>query len=219
MYHEPTALPGPFDLFERILAIGSHPDDVELGCFGTLARFQQLQSEITLCLLSDGGAHGLAEVRKKESEASAELLHARLVFGGLTDTQIPEGHPTISVIENVIAASQPTVILVPSLNDTHQDHRNTARASLSASRYVPLVLFYQTPSSTRQFNPTVYVDITDFIELKMNAIRLHQSQGKNVYMADRAVRGLAEFLGLQIYQSSKYFEGFEIHQMILGAQG
>jgi LmbE family N-acetylglucosaminyl deacetylase len=205
----------PFHLFKRILAIGSHPDDVELGCFGTLARFKQMHSAITLCVLSDGGRHGFSDTRRQESEASARLIEAPLVFGGLTDTEIPEGHPTISIIENVIEGFEPTAVFVNSQNDTHQDHRNVTRATLSASRHVPLVLFYQTPSSTRQFNPTVYVDISDFIELKMAAIQLHASQGKNVYMADRAVKGLAEFLGLQIYQGGKYFEGFEVHQMIL----
>jgi LmbE family N-acetylglucosaminyl deacetylase len=205
----------PFHLFQRILAIGSHPDDVELGCFGTLARFKRMHSAITLCVLSDGGRNGLSDTRRQESEASARLIQAPLVFGGLTDTEIPDGHPTISIIENVIEGFKPTAVLVNSVNDTHQDHRNVARATLSASRHVPLVLFYQTPSSTRQFNPTVYVDISDFMELKMSAVQLHVSQGKSVCMADRAVKGLAEFLGLQIYQSGKYFEGFEVHQMIL----
>ena len=53
------------------------------------------------------------------------------------------------------------------------------------------------------------------MEAKTRAVKIHASQGGNIYMADRAVVGLAEFLGLQVYQSGRYFEGFEIHQLLL----
>ncbi len=205
----------PFEgCLDRILAIGSHPDDIELGCFGTLLRYHRAGSRVALCVLSNGEGGGNPVKRCAEARASARLLKAELFLGGLPDMQIVEGHPTISFLESVIRDFRPTTVFVNSVNDTHQDHRNTTRATLSASRFIPFIFFYQTPSSTRTFNPVVFVDISEVVHDKVRAIRIHKSQGKNVYMADRAVTGLAEFLGLQIYQGGRYFEGFEVHQMI-----
>jgi LmbE family N-acetylglucosaminyl deacetylase len=204
-------------LFERILAIGPHPDDIELGCFGTLARFSKAGSQLAFVVLTAGGVGGETKTRKAEASASAKMLGAKLYMADLPDTQISEGQPTIRIIEEAIKEFKPTVVLVNSANDTHQDHRNAAKAAISASRFVPMVLFYQTPSSTRFFNPQIFIEINKFIDQKMEAVKLHKSQGENVYMADRAVKGLAEFLGLQIYQGGKYYEGFEIHQLIINS--
>lgn len=199
---------------KRILAVGPHPDDIELGCFGTLSRLKKQGSDIEFVVLTCGGVGGQVDERRHEAEKSAALLGAKVHFGDLEDTRIPEGFPTIKIIEDVIADFKPTAIIINSANDTHQDHRNVAKAAISAARFVPVVLFYQTPSSTRSFTPYVFFDVTEEIDQKIKAVRMHESQGENVYMADRAVKGLAEFLGFQVYQGGKYYEGFEIHQMI-----
>jgi LmbE family N-acetylglucosaminyl deacetylase len=203
------------NLFSRILAVGPHPDDIELGCFGTLAKYKKMGSEIGFVVLSFGGIGGEVELRKKEAIESASLLDAKTYFGELEDTRITDGIKTIEIIEKAINDFKPGVIIVNCPNDTHQDHRNAARAAISASRFVPMVLLYQTPSSTRDFNPKLFIDVTDFINLKSQAVSIHQTQGKNVYMAERAVKGLAEFLGFQIYQGGKYYEGFDVHQIII----
>lgn len=200
--------------FERILAIGPHPDDIELGCFGTLARFKAEGSQVVHFVASCGGVGAAEDQRREEAKKSAALIGATVYFGELPDTQIPEGHPTIGHIESIIKEFKPTCVIVNSGNDNHQDHRAVARAATSAARFVPLVMYYQTPSSNRHFVPQLYVNITDYIDLKKKAVRIHESQGQNVYMADRAVEGLSEFMGLQIYQGGKHFEGFEIYQMI-----
>jgi LmbE family N-acetylglucosaminyl deacetylase len=203
------------NLFERILAIGPHPDDVELGCFGALAKYKAEGSKIAHFVATCGGVGGEEQKRRDEAMESAKIIDAKVYFGELPDTAIPEAHPTIGMIEAVIKEFQPTCIIVNSPNDTHQDHRAVAKATISAGRFVPLILYYQTPSSGRQFTPNVFVDITETIDEKMKAVKLHKSQGENVYMADRAVRGLADFMALQVYQGGKYVEGFELYQMIV----
>jgi len=200
--------------FERILAIGPHPDDIELGCFGTLARFKKEGSQLEFLVLTYGGVRGSEGDRKKEAVQSAGILGVKPIFGGLKDTNVLEGKPTIDIVEQAIKNFKPSAVIVNSPNDTHQDHRNGARAAISACRFVPVVLFYQTPSSTRLFNPTVFVNINEYLDEKIKAVKIHKSQGQNVYMADQAVKGLASFLGLQIYQGGEHFEGFEVHQMV-----
>lgn len=200
---------------KRILAIGAHPDDVELGCFGTLARMHKNGAEIAIFIATCGGVGGDVEKRRTEAMASAKLLGVVPVFADLPDTAIPEGHPTIGLIEKIINDFKPDLVLTHSPNDMHQDHRNISRASISASRFVPIVLFHQTPSSTRQFKPDLYVSITDFLDIKLKALRLHESQGKNVYMADRAITGLVEYRAFELYKGGEAFEGFEVHQMVV----
>lgn len=208
-------IPKVDNIFSRVLAIGAHPDDIELGCFGTLAKLKESGSKISFLVATCGGVGGEIEKRRQEAKKSAGILGVDVHFADLEDTAIPEGHPTIKIIEDIINEFHPTVVFVHSPNDTHQDHRSVSRAATSAARFVPSVFFYQTPSSTRFFNPNFFIDVTDFINLKVKAVRVHKSQGQNVYMADRAVKGLSEFLGLQLYQGGKYFEGFEIHQIII----
>jgi LmbE family N-acetylglucosaminyl deacetylase len=203
------------NVFERILAIGAHPDDIELGCFGTLSEFKKKGSEVIFFVATFGGVGGDKQKRKSEALESAGILGANVVFGDLPDTEISEGPLTIRLIEDLILKFRPTAVFVHSSVDSHQDHRNISKAAISASRFVPAVFFYQTPSSTRYFNPNFFVDITDHMGDKIKAVKVHESQGKNVYMADRAVMGLAEFLGLQIYQGGRYFEGFEVYQIII----
>jgi LmbE family N-acetylglucosaminyl deacetylase len=203
------------EVFDRILAIGAHPDDIELGCFGTLARYRRQGSELAFLVLTWGGVNGSEATRVEESKAAAKIVGAELIGGDLPDTAIPDGYETISIIEAAVKSFRPTAVIVNSLNDTHQDHRATARATVSAARMVPTVLCYQTPSSGRSFHGSLYVDVTDHIEDKARAVALHVSQGDNVYMADRAVRGLAEFMGVQLYRNGRYFEAFEVHQLIL----
>jgi len=201
--------------FDRILAIGPHPDDIELGCFGAISEFKKKGSKVCFLVLTNGGFGGSITDRKNEANKSAKLLGAEIHFGNLKDTKVPDGRPTIDVIEKIIKKFKPTCVIMNSPNDTHQDHRNAAKAGISASRFVPVVLFYQTPSSTRVFTPSFYVDITGSIEDKISAVKLHKSQGDNVYMADEAVKGLAQFMALQIYQGGKYYEAFETSQIII----
>jgi len=201
--------------FDRVMAIGPHSDDIELGCFGTMVRLKSKGSKVAFCVLSAGEVGGNPEQRKKETIESAKKVGAKLYFGNLPDTKISEGHPSIGFIELCIEDFKPTTIFINSPNDSHQDHRNAANAAISAARFVPIVLFYQTPSSTRRFNSELYIDITEHIKEKIEAVKIHKSQGKNVYMAYKAVRGLAEFLGFQIYRGRRLYEGFEIYQMII----
>jgi LmbE family N-acetylglucosaminyl deacetylase len=80
------------------------------------------------------------------------------------------------------------VVFIPSENDTHQDHRAVYRAARVATRKVKEVYIYQAPSTTTDFSPTVYIDITGYIDKKVEAVRIHTSQSAKIYMADRVVR-------------------------------
>ncbi|HWL29628.1 MAG TPA: PIG-L deacetylase family protein [Burkholderiaceae bacterium] len=160
----------------RVLAIGAHPDDVEIGCGGTLARHNARGDELHILTLSRGSSGGDVNVRATEANRAADLLGAKLRLANLQDAHISEGVKTIEIIEAVIKEVQPTHVYTHSVEDTHQDHRAVHAASLVAARSVPNFFSYQSPSSTVDFRPRRFVDITHFIGQKLKLIDAYHSQ-------------------------------------------
>ena len=97
-------------------------------------------------------------------------------MANLRDTGITEGAETISIIEAAIRELNATDVYTHSLEDTHQDHRAVHAASLVAARGVANVYCYQSPSSTVEFKPHRFVDITHYIEKKIDLIGAYKSQ-------------------------------------------
>jgi LmbE family N-acetylglucosaminyl deacetylase len=154
---------------KRVLALAPHPDDMEIGCAGTLAAYAARGAEIHLFVATAGDVGGDADVRMREQEASAKLLGIRRVFwGGFPDTHLPDhANALLARLEEVMREVDPDLVLVNHCLDTHQDHRTMG--------YVPNVLAYETPSS-ESFQPTVFMDIQDTLEMKLKALEAHASQ-------------------------------------------
>jgi LmbE family N-acetylglucosaminyl deacetylase len=223
----------------KILAVGAHPDDVELGCGATLALYKKMGHEVHILVLTRGEASGDPEVREVECEKSAEVLcAARVHFGNMQDTKITDGVETIMKIENVIKKVKPDIVFAHSSKDGHQDHRNAGLASLSAARDAKKVLLYESPAALRDFCPQVFVDVTSTFEAKLNALRAYGSQTSKVYFrgdpvvqwstrskggenrkfpyVSIAVEGLARYRGFQA--GVALAEAFEVGKFILDIQ-
>jgi LmbE family N-acetylglucosaminyl deacetylase len=161
---------------KRVLAIGAHPDDVEIGCGGALAKHHARYDVLHILTLSRGAAGGDVNMRAVEAHRAAAMVGAHLEMASLRDTDISPGAETISIIEAAIRELHPTHVYTHSLEDTHQDHRAVHAASLVAARRVPNVYCYQTPSSTVDFKPNRFVDITHYIDRKIDLIGAYKSQ-------------------------------------------
>lgn len=199
----------------RVLAISPHPDDVELGCFGTLAAYADHGHEIHILVMTDGSRGGDPEKREKECRRSANLIGAAVHFAGIRDCRVADSYETIDIIETSLEKVKPRLVIGPSGKDTHQDHRNTARAMISATRRFPdQVLVYQTPSTTIDFTPICHFDVTDYYHLKEEAVRIHTSQSEKYYAAARAVRALASYRAFQLGNAERYFEAFEVARLV-----
>lgn len=159
-----------------VLAIGAHPDDVEIGVGGTLAAHAAAGDPITILTLSRGARGGAAADRQHESLAAADLLRARLFMEDLTDTAIPNADPTVGIIERVIAEVRPTTVYVHSRNDRHQDHRAVHEATVVAARRVEHLACYQSPSATIAFSPSRFVAIDGYVEAKLRLLEAFASQ-------------------------------------------
>lgn len=161
---------------ERVLAIGAHPDDVEIGAGGILAAHAHAGDDITILTLSRGDRGGDADSRQNESLAAAELLGARLFMKDLVDTEISSGGATVRLIEEVVQEIQPTIVYTHSGHDRHQDHRAVSEATLVATRKVGTVACYQSPSATIDYRPTRFIRIEQFIDQKLELLQCYQSQ-------------------------------------------
>ena len=185
----------------NILAIGAHPDDIEYGCAGTLVKYADRGHRILLMILTGGEEGGSGEERQQEQSAAAEIIGAQQVFwGGYRDTQLPLNKELIDKIEEVLVEVKPDLILVNYGDDTHQDHRILTEATMSATRYVRNVLFFEGPT-TQNFNPQVFVDISDTLERKSQALEAHGSQVMKTNIENMSIVELAKanatFRGIQ----------------------
>jgi LmbE family N-acetylglucosaminyl deacetylase/CheY-like chemotaxis protein len=161
---------------EIVLAIGAHPDDVEIGAGGTLLAHRAAGDTVAILTLSRGARGGDQAMRAREAQEAADVIGARLFLDDLEDTRIQEGDPTIGVIDAVITDLQPTVVYTHSVHDVHQDHRNVHRAAMVAARRVGRVYCFQSPSATIDFRPTYFVAINEHLGRKLKAIETFGSQ-------------------------------------------
>jgi LmbE family N-acetylglucosaminyl deacetylase len=185
----------------RILAIGAHPDDIEFGCGGTLIKYARQGHEIFLLVMTEGTGGGDGAIRRREQEESARIIRTRKLFwGGYPDTAIFLDRNLIQRVEEVIWEVRPSFIFVHYHDDTHQDHRNLATSTITATRYTRNVLFYEGPT-TQNFSPSVFVDVNGVLEDKIATLEAHASQvGKTniegLSIVDIA-RASAHFRGIQ----------------------
>lgn len=194
----------------NILAIGAHPDDIEIGCGGSLIKFARAGHKVYLMVLSDGSFGGDANVRRKEQMAAAKLMGAKNVFwGNLIDTEIVNNRDLIIKMDEIIRKVKPGVVFLNYYQDVHQDHRAASLAGISATRYIKEVLYYEVPT-THHFEPDVFVDIQDVLEKKLRLLKAHASQLEKTRVKNQTIlesaRSCANFRGFQ--GRVKYAEGF-----------
>lgn len=186
----------------KILAVGAHPDDIEIGCAGNLLKYAGSGHDVYLLVMTPGEMGGEAETRKKEQARSAEIMNAgELFWGEYKDTQLAAYlNNMISDIEAVVKKIKPDFVFVNYGDDTHQDHRVLSRATISATRYIKNVLFYETPT-TNNFSPTLFIDLKDTMDKKITALLAHKSQAERTNIEGLSIvdiaKSMAVFRGIQ----------------------
>lgn len=203
-----------------ILAIGAHPDDVELGCGGLLLKAVRNGHKVHILTLTRGAASGDPKQRTRELEKSAKFIGASKVrIGDFEDTNLTVSSGLIKYIEDFVDEVSPDLILTHFHGDIHHDHRAVSTATLEAARFNSNILAYEIPLS-RSFDPKVYYDISDVIDEKVELIRIFWSQRSKLYTKANAIKGLAEFRALQsrLNTSINYVESFEVLKMCLDVE-
>lgn len=199
----------------KILAIGAHPDDIELGCGGTLLKAARGGHEVYMFTLTRGGASGDPKQRTDELHRSAKFIGAKqLWIDNFEDSRLSVTSDLINHIEHFINKTRPDIIFTHSQGDVHHDHRAIAVATIEASRFNSNVLSYEIPLS-RNFEPKVFYDISDVVFEKVELIEIFWSQQSKLYLKANAIKGLAEYRALQsrLNTGVKYAEAFEVLKM------
>jgi LmbE family N-acetylglucosaminyl deacetylase len=195
---------------ERVLAIGAHPDDVEIGCAGTLLDHRLRGDRISILTLSRGAVGGDSAHRLDEATSTAEAIGAQLIFGDLPDTLIDDGIATIALIESVVKAIDPTVVYVHSGHDNHQDHRAVSTAATSATRGVRRVFAYQSPSANNEYRPTQFVAIDGVLQRKVQVLMMFDSQNGRSYLEPEMVVAGSRYWARHLAANARYAEPFEV---------
>jgi N-acetylglucosamine malate deacetylase 1 len=221
---------------QRVLAVGAHPDDVEIACAGTLARCIARGDAVSLMVMCNGnsastalGAEELAAVRSAELKDAARVLGVEtLVELGLPDFGVWLDRATLLKLTDVIRQVRPDVVITHFDADYGSDHNHTLKlvqdATLAASvagvttAHAPIpkipYLYMMEPLGGFGFQPQVYVDITATFAVKIKMLECHRSQiewmSRYGGMDTREyIETVARFRGYQA--GVKYAEGFLAH--------
>jgi LmbE family N-acetylglucosaminyl deacetylase len=204
---------------KRVLVVGAHPDDLELACGGTLARFTDHGHEVRAIVMSRGGRGGHPEGREREAQAGAETLDLEgISVHQFTDTKMAtEMEEMVRVVELAVSLFKPDVIITHSKHDQHQDHHAVHLATLRAGRTCSTILCFESPSVTAEFKPHYFVDIDGYVDAKIAAVKAHAGQASKPYMGADRLRGAAVFRGSQAKVS--HAEGFEVVRALSSGLG
>ncbi len=202
----------------RSLVIGAHPDDIELGCGGTLAKLSKKMWAITALVLTKGevlSSNGGRD-RVEESRKALSLLGVSDIrFSDFSDTKVYEDlKEVIEIVQTLVTQFSPQRIYVPSRDDNHQDHWAAYQAAMAAAnKSVPQVLGYETPSTAASFRPSLFEDIGDTLQTKLKAVEMHKTQSYKEYMSEDMVIVRARFRGSQAGVPEA--EAFEVYKYVL----
>ena len=199
-----------------VLAVGAHPDDIELGSGGTIYKAVQDEARVIALYMTRGGKITDTKVRMRESTEAMNVLGVKeIYFEDFPDTEIPDSFEAINCLEQYASKYQPDIVLTHSINDTHQDHRRVAWLAMSSFRNVPKVLAFEAPRvRPAAFLPTYFVNITGCVDKKWEALRCHVSQNEKRYLAYESTVNLASFRGSQVGVAAA--EAFEIVKYVEG---
>ena len=204
----------------KVLAVGCHPDDIEVACAGTLVKYKQLGHDVTVCHVANGNMGHveimppeLRTIRIGEARKAGAIAHINVRTLDIGDLAVYDGlRDQRDLMVDMIRQEQPDVIITHSPNDYMPDHVAVSKlvfdASFTAScaHYetpsfngdnalppVPVVpLFYMDTLAGVGFMPTEYVDISETIETKIDMLECHISQLK--WMRDHDNIDFAEFV-------------------------
>jgi LmbE family N-acetylglucosaminyl deacetylase len=215
----PLALGSPGGAPVRLLAIGAHPDDIEIGCGGTILKLlaEEAVSEICWVVLS-----GVGE-RAQEARSSAEALlsrvpESRLILRDFRDGYFPyDGAEIKDFFESLKADFSPDVVLTHQRADLHQDHRVCCELTWNTFRD-HLILEYEVPKYDGDIgSPNLFVTLDeDLSRRKVEHLMTHfATQRPKRWFKDDLFSGLLRLRGMESNSPTSYAEAFYCRKALL----
>lgn len=203
--------------YRTVLAIGAHPDDVDMGCGGSLVLAAKHGASVYSATFSRCEDEMSAEepaIREEEFLRAAAILGCKPRVFSIPDRQFPEYRREImNLLDELQAQLSPELVFIPFLEDPHQDHSALANAAVRTFRRRETLLQYEILRyGSHTFTPSLFVSISDALDVKLRALRAYKSQlGRRAYFDEESFRSLARTRGAQ--GGYDYAEGFVIHKM------
>lgn len=210
---------------KTILAMGAHPDDMELEAGGSLAKFAKKGYDVHLLILTSGGYIDMEgntyydDQLQKETKDAAKILGINeVIHFDYSTRNLPVNGDIISKVDSIVDRIEPDVFISHHPFDSHQDHKAAADIMFAVSRQgrVKNVLSGSTlpyRPNVFAFRPQFFVDITDTIDVKLDAIRAYSTQytkfGEEVLI--ERVKAMAKNYGWAM--GYDYAECFEVIRM------
>ena len=201
---------------KSILVFGAHPDDLEIGMGGTIAKLSATGYEVQpiIATLPNFVKSDTKEGRKTESMLSAKVMGCKPpVFLDLSPDEMIFGRKFISLIDSLVTKYKPDSVFTQWYGDSHQDHQILTKSVISACRDQDNLFMYETTIpggiTENSFRPQLFVDISDTLDTKKNALECFESQFVRcgeIWIP--AIIGRCSYRGYQI--NSKYAEAFEV---------
>lgn len=195
----------------RVLAFGAHPDDLEVGAGGLLARLAEEGAQVTLAVVSvpAEGAQRAAEARAGAAILGAEAIYILYEDGQCRVEDVPM-HELVRRFDQLVGDVRPDLVITHSAHDLHWDHSLVNRATVSALRRTPcdLLAFLSSPEMNAQSRSIgqCFADITDSIDTKIEAICAHKTQLPKLDV--QSSRDLARAMGR--ISGYEYAEAYEV---------
>jgi N-acetylglucosamine malate deacetylase 1 len=199
-----------------IVVFGAHPDDIEIGMAGTVAKLARSGYDVNLIIatLPNFIPTDTKEDRRREATMSAKVMGCKAPeFLDLAPDEVAFGRKFVTLIDKIIKKFEPEAIFTQWIGDSHQDHQALTRAVIAAARDTDNLLMYETtiPGGITEnaFRSQLYVDITDTLSIKSSALECFQSQMIRCgHLWIEAVVGRTSYRGYQA--NVKNAEAFEV---------
>ncbi|WP_433496301.1 PIG-L deacetylase family protein [Sphaerimonospora sp. CA-214678] len=171
----------------RILAVGAHPDDIEIGAGALLCKALAAGHEVTFLVLTDDPAIG--EIRRREAVDGAGKLGvppSRVLFAGFADGRLRVDRTTVQRVRELLAGTRPDIVVTHTEADSHNDHVEAHRIAHAAVRDAAFLHFsVHVSSESSRFAPRVFVEVTrDRADGKRRALAAHTSQRTTIARRD-----------------------------------
>ena len=199
---------------KKILAIGAHFDDIEIGLGGTILNHTKCGDKVYMLVITDSGYNNRKNHERKSSEAmkeglrSAKMLGAELITLNYEALKLKADDKLIFDIKKIVDQIMPDRIYTQSVFDCNLDHVAVGEATLAACRDCPQILSYKSNNymTEESFHPNFFIDISKFIAQKEKDLKLFKSEWPKPLKWIRMSRALADFYGG--VAGVEYAEGF-----------
>jgi len=199
-----------------VIALGAHPDDIELGIGGTLAVLTGAGVKVVMAIVSVPADYATRVAEATDSAAILDCKLRVLMEGECRRIEDVKNYQLVGLIDGLVKEYRPAAVLTHGPTDFHRDHVLIYHAAVATQRLAPFDLYSYAPTMCRPvpvpFQPRAYVDISATIDTKMRAIAAHKSQFYSRGLTFEFYREMARVNGRMV--GVDYAEGLDVSKIV-----